>query len=113
MTDAAARPGRRSTKVGQVVSRSGSKTIVVEVTRRVQDPMYRRFVRRSKNFHVHDEQDQCHVGDWVRIAETRPLSRLKRWRLQEIIRRAVILAPTEPTGTTETPEAAPAEPAAS
>ena len=79
---------QRNIKVGQVVSRAGNKTIVVEVTRRVQHPFYKRYVNRRKKFHAHDEQNQCQVGDRVRIAESRPLSSLKRWRLVEILRRA-------------------------
>ena len=83
--------GHRTLRVGQVVSRSGDKTIVVEVTRRVQHPFYKRYVSRRKNFYAHDERNQCQVGDRVRIAETSPVSRLKRWRLVEILQRAVTL----------------------
>lgn len=79
---------QRNIQVGQVVSRAGNKTIVVEVTRRVQHPFYKRYVNRRKKFHAHDEQNQCQVGDRVRIAESRPLSSLKRWRLVEILHRA-------------------------
>ena len=82
----------RNSKVGRVVSRSGNKTIVVEVTRRVQHPLYKRYINRSKNFYAHDEQNQCQVGDRVRIIETRPLSRLKRWRLEQILHRSAIVA---------------------
>jgi len=86
----------RATKIGEVVSRAGNKTIVVKVTRRVQHLLYKRYISISKKFHAHDEQNQCRVGDWVRIAESRPLSHLKRWRLQEILRQA-------PTGETAGP----------
>ena len=79
--------GHRTLRVGKVVSRSGNKTIVVEVTRRVRHPFYKRYVNRRKRFHAHDETNQCRVGDRVRIAETRPLSRMKRWRLVEILYR--------------------------
>ena len=65
-----ASPRRRNRKVGQVVSRSGNKTIVVEVTRRVQHPLYKRFTNRSAKFYAHDETNQCQVGDRVRIVET-------------------------------------------
>ena len=75
------------TKVGLVVSRSGNKTIVVEVTRRVQHPLYKRFINKTKKFYAHDEQNQCQAGDHVRIVETRRLSALKRWRLVEIVLR--------------------------
>jgi small subunit ribosomal protein S17 len=61
---------------------------VVKVTRRVQHPLYKRVVERRKKFYAHDEQNQCREGDWVRIEETRPLSKLKRWRLVEVLQRA-------------------------
>jgi small subunit ribosomal protein S17 len=80
---------RRSEKVGRVVSTGMQKTIVVEVTRRVRHPLYRRVVQRRKKFYAHDEKGQCQVGDVVRIVESRPLSRLKRWRLAEVIRQSV------------------------
>ncbi len=81
--------GRKNTKVGRVVSTKMDKTIVVEVTRRVPHPLYKRIVTRRKKFHAHDEENTCRPGDLVRIIESRPLSRTKRWRLDEIIRRAV------------------------
>ena len=81
---------KRATQVGEVVSRSGAKTVVVEVTRRVQHPMYKRYVNRRKKFHAHDERNECRIGDRVRIVETRPLSKMKRWRFVETLyRRAV------------------------
>ena len=80
----------RNLKVGQVVSRAGDKTIVVEVSRRVRHPFYKRYVNRRKKFYAHDERNQCRIGDRVRIAETRPLSRLKRWRLIEILQRPAV-----------------------
>ena len=81
---------QRATRVGEVVSRSGPKTIVVEVTRRVQHPFYQRYVNRRKKFHAHDERNECRIGDRVRIVETRPLSKMKRWRFVELLyRRAV------------------------
>ncbi len=88
MADKPVQSRHRSVKVGRVVSCAGNKTIVVKVTRRVQHPLYRRYINRSKKFHAHDETNQCRVGDHVRIMETRPLSSLKRWRLQEILYRA-------------------------
>ena len=91
MADNPVRSRHRSTKVGRVVSCAGNKTVVVKVTRRVQHPLYRRFVNRSKKFHAHDEQNRCRVGDRVRIVETRPLSCRKRWRLQEMLYRAPVV----------------------
>jgi len=78
----------RQEKVGRVSSTTMQKTIVVEVNRRVPHPLYRREVQLRKKFYAHDEKNECQVGDIVRIVESRPLSRLKRWRLAEVIRRA-------------------------
>ncbi|HWP85387.1 MAG TPA: 30S ribosomal protein S17 [Terriglobia bacterium] len=78
----------RSQEIGQVVSRAGNKTVVVSVSRQVPHPLYARYVQRRKKFHVHDEKNECQVGDWVRFAECRPLSRRKRWRLRAIIQKA-------------------------
>jgi small subunit ribosomal protein S17 len=78
----------RATKVGRVVSDKMTKTIVVEVERRVQEPEYRRTIRRTSRFLAHDEKGEAHLGDRVRIEETRPLSKLKRWRLQEVLLKA-------------------------
>ena len=80
--------GRRKELIGKVVSTKMQKTIVVEVTRKKSHPLYGRVISRSKKFYAHDEQNQAHVGDFVRITETRPLSKLKRWKLVEIVRRA-------------------------
>lgn len=107
MADNPAATGHRNTKVGQVVSRSGNKTIVVEVTRRVQDPLYRRFVNKSKKFYAHDEQNQSQPGDRVRIVETRPLSKLKRWRLVQIVHRRAQIAPLPAEGELAEPLAEP------
>ena len=90
-TEATKQEGRRNTKVGEVVSTKMSKTIVVEVTRQKQHPLYVRVVKKSKKFYAHDEQQTARVGDVVRIEETRPLSKLKRWRLTEVIRRATVV----------------------
>jgi small subunit ribosomal protein S17 len=76
-------------KVGEVVSTKMAKTIVVQVTRRVPHPLYKRIVTRRAKFYAHDEQQQAKLGDTVRIVESRPLSRLKRWTLGDVIRRAV------------------------
>jgi len=83
--------GRRKEQIGYVVSTKMDKTIVVEVDRQKAHPMYRRVVKRSKKFYAHDENNTCHVGDVVRIEETRPLSRLKRWQLKEVLRRAALV----------------------
>jgi small subunit ribosomal protein S17 len=81
---------RRNEKVGQVVSTKMQKTIVVEVEMRKAHPKYKRIVRMSKKFYAHDEQNSARVGDMVRIRETRPLSKLKRWQLEEIVRRSAL-----------------------
>ncbi len=83
--------GRRNSKVGEVVSTMMSKTIVVQVTRQKQHALYVRVVKKSKKFYAHDEQETARVGDVVRIEETRPLSKLKRWRLKDVIRRAAVV----------------------
>ncbi|MBD0319402.1 MAG: 30S ribosomal protein S17 [Gemmatimonadetes bacterium] len=80
--------GVRKTRVGVVVSDKGDKTVVVKVERRFAHPLYGKQVTRSKKYHAHDEQNDYHVGDTVRITETRPLSKLKRWRVSELIERA-------------------------
>ena len=78
----------RKERVGVVVSEKMDKTIVVSVVVREKHPMYGKFMKKSKNFYVHDEQNNGHEGDTVQIMETRPLSKTKRWRLVEIIERA-------------------------
>jgi small subunit ribosomal protein S17 len=80
---------RKNEKVGEVVSTKMSKTIVVEVTRRVPHPVYKRIVTRRKKFYAHDETEQAKIGDVVRIIEHRALSKLKRWTLGDVVRRAV------------------------
>jgi small subunit ribosomal protein S17 len=80
---------RKNEKVGEVVSTKMAKTIVVEVIRRVPHPVYKRIVTRRKKFYAHDEQGAARVGDVVRIIEHRPLSKLKRWTLGEVVRQAV------------------------
>src|SRR3954464_3290743 len=82
-------PSRRGNeKVGNVVSTKMQKTIVVEVEMRKAHPKYKRIVKHSKKFYAHDEQNSARVGDVVRIRESRPLSKLKRWTLEEIVRRS-------------------------
>lgn len=78
----------RQSKVGVVTSAKMQKTIVVKVTRLVQHPFYTRVIRMSKKFYAHDENREAREGDTVRIVETRPLSRLKRWRLAEVVSRS-------------------------
>ena len=79
---------QRSTKVGVVTSSSMEKSVVVRVDRTVLHRRYRRYVRRSAKFMAHDEKNECNVGDTVEIAETRPLSLRKRWRVRKIVRLA-------------------------
>ena len=83
--------GRRKEVVGEVVSNKMHKTIVVQVTRKKAHPFYGRVIARHKKFYAHDESNQAHVGDLVRIEETRPLSKLKRWQLKDIVRKAALL----------------------
>src|SRR5580698_6888374 len=91
---------RRNEKVGNVVSTKMQKTIVVEVEMRKAHPKYKRIVKSSKKFYAHDEQNSARVGDVVRIRETRPTSKLKRWALEEIVRRST-LSQLEDTATVE------------
>ncbi|HLW75891.1 MAG TPA: 30S ribosomal protein S17 [Bryobacteraceae bacterium] len=79
----------KNQKIGTVVSTKMAKTIVIEVTRRVPHPVYKRIVSKRKKFYAHDEQKTAKVGDVVRIVECRPMSKLKRWKLGEVIRKAV------------------------
>jgi len=78
----------RQTKTGRVVSAKMQKTIVVEVERRVEEPQYQRTIKRTSRFMAHDEKNTAKVGDSVRIEETRPLSKRKRWRLREVLVKA-------------------------
>ncbi len=82
--------GLRKVREGRVVSDKMSKTIVVAVDRQVQHSKYRKFVRSRQTYKVHDEKNECKVGDRVRIEETRPLSRDKRWRLSGVLERAKV-----------------------
>ena len=78
----------RKERIGKVVSTKMDKTITVAVERKMKHPIYGKFVSTTKKFHAHDEENNCGEGDTVRIMETRPLSKSKRWRLVEIIERA-------------------------
>jgi len=82
-------PNNKNEKIGSVVSSKMAKTIVVEVIRRVPHPLYKRIISKRRKFYAHDEQGQAQVGDVVRIIECRPMSKLKRWKLGEIMRKAV------------------------
>jgi len=88
MSETAARQGIKNEKIGMVVSTAMQKTIVVEVSRRVPHPLYKRIIGKRKKFYAHDEEGRAKMGDVVRIIECRPLSKLKRWRLADIVRRA-------------------------
>ncbi|AUG58914.1 MAG TPA: 30S ribosomal protein S17 [Ruminiclostridium sp.] len=80
--------GLRKTRVGKVTSDKMDKTIVVSVESAVKHPLYKKFVKRTYKLKAHDENNECRVGDIVRVMETRPLSRHKRWRLVEIVEKA-------------------------
>ncbi len=75
----------RKTKLGVVSSNKMDKTITVSVERKVKHPLYGKFVKKSTKFHAHDEKNECSIGDTVKIMESRPLSKLKRWRLVEVV----------------------------
>ena len=84
----AAERGRRQTAVGTVVSDKMQKTVVVEIARLTRHPIYEKRVRRKTRVKAHDEENACRLGDTVRVMETRPLSKEKRWRVVEILERA-------------------------
>ena len=75
----------RKTKLGVVSSNKMDKTITVNVERKVKHPLYGKFVKKSTRFHAHDEKNECSIGDTVKIMESRPLSKTKRWRLVEVV----------------------------
>jgi small subunit ribosomal protein S17 len=77
--------GRRTTKVGVVIGNNMKKTVTVLIERQVRHPFYKKIVKRRKKFLVHDEYEKCKVGDLVKIVETRPLSKRKKWMVQEIL----------------------------
>ena len=78
---------RKQEKIGRVVSDKSAKTVVVAVDYLKPHPLYRKIIRKTNKFHAHDENNECRIGDVVRIQESRPLSRLKRWRVVEIMQR--------------------------
>src|SRR5262252_7829162 len=88
MAETQASQALKAEKVGEVVSTKMQKTIVVSVSRRVPHPLYKRIGNKRKKFYAHDEESTAKLGDIVRIVEHRPLSKLKRWRLAEVVRRA-------------------------
>ena len=90
MTSSSNERKQRKVRTGVVISDRMDKTVVVEVSRTVLHPVYKKFVRRRKRFMAHDEDNRCHIGDEVTIVETRPLSRHKNWRVQKIVREAAL-----------------------
>ena len=78
----------RKTRTGVVTSNKMAKTITVAVERKVKHPIYGKFVKKTSSFHAHDEKNECAIGDVVKIMESRPLSKTKRWRLVEIVEKA-------------------------
>jgi len=78
----------RKTRIGVVSSNKMDKTVIVAVERKVQHPIYGKFLKKTTRFHAHDEKNECNIGDVVRIMESRPLSKTKRWRLVEIVEKA-------------------------
>jgi small subunit ribosomal protein S17 len=88
MTETETTSNRRKIRVGRVVSDRMEKTIVVSIERLVKHPTYGRYVRRRAKFKVHDEKNECKVGDLVRFMETRPISKDKRWRFVAVVERA-------------------------
>ncbi len=91
----ATKKSRHQQKVGTVVSNKMDKTIVVAVESLKKHRIYKRTYKQTKRFHAHDEENTCQVGDLVRIEETRPLSKMKRWRLVEILKRGSGIVPVE------------------
>jgi small subunit ribosomal protein S17 len=81
----------RKELIGKVLSNKMQKTIVVEVTRKKAHPLYGRVISIRKKFYAHDEKNEAHIGDFVRLEESRPLSKLKRWTLKEIIRKTALV----------------------
>ena len=77
----------RKSRVGEVISNKMNKTVVIAVVRRVPHPKFGKIVKRTKKLYAHDEENRCEIGDLVRVEETRPLSRLKRWQLVEVLKR--------------------------
>jgi small subunit ribosomal protein S17 len=87
-TTTATRSNLRKVRIGVVTSNKMAKTITVAVERKVKHPIYGKFVKKTTKFHAHDEKNECTIGDTVRIMETRPMSKTKRWRLVEVVEKA-------------------------
>jgi small subunit ribosomal protein S17 len=103
-------PSNKNEKIGSVVSSKMAKTIVVEVIRRVPHPLYKRIISKRRKFYAHDENSEAKVGDVVRIIECRPLSKLKRWQLKEVVRKAVqVTTDLTAIGIQATPEKRPSK----
>lgn len=90
MTNSSGKRGQRKIRTGVVVGDKMDKTVVVEVTRTVMHPVYKKYVRRRKRFMAHDEENRCRVGDEVMIVETRPISRHKNWRVRKVLKEAAL-----------------------
>ncbi|MDQ7782178.1 MAG: 30S ribosomal protein S17 [Desulfomonilaceae bacterium] len=90
MTSSSDNRKQRKVRTGVVISNKMDKTVVVEVSRTVIHPVYKKYVRRRKRFMAHDEGNRCHIGDEVMIVETRPLSRHKNWRVRKIVKEAAL-----------------------
>ncbi len=88
MTNSSENRRQRKVRTGVVVSNRMEKTVVVEVTRKVAHPAYKKYVRHRKRFMAHDAENQCRIGDEVMIVETRPLSRKKNWRVRKVVKKA-------------------------
>jgi len=88
MTNSSESSKQRKVRTGVVISNKMDKTVVVEVSRTVIHPVYKKYVRRRKRFMAHDEENRCRIGDQVMIVETRPLSRNKNWRVRKILKEA-------------------------
>jgi small subunit ribosomal protein S17 len=91
MTGSSDKKRRAKVRTGVVVSNKMNKTVVVEVSRRVLHPTYKKYVRRRTRFMAHDEENRCNIGDQVTIVETRPLSRSKNWRVREVVKESAML----------------------
>jgi len=89
--------GRHKEVIGKVVSNRMKKTIVVQTVRQKSHRLYGRVISKAKKFYAHDEKNEAHIGDFVKLEETRPLSKLKRWKLKEVLQRAALA----PEATTE------------
>ena len=90
MTNSSETRKQRKVRTGVVISNKMDKTVVVEVSRTVIHPVYKKFVRRRKRFMAHDEDNRCRIGDEVMIVETRPLSRHKNWRVRKVVKEAAL-----------------------